>query len=160
MGAVVAAGTPVTFEAAGGVGEKSEGVDVTTAGVAGADESGACPLAGICNFCPGCRLRAVASVRLLALIKSFTLTPVLAAIFDRVSPAATVYSPDEVSTVAGAGDALDAAGAVGVPLAAGKLNFWPTRTVFEVNLFRLLSAAIVVPFFCAILERLSPDCTV
>src|SRR5471030_2730877 len=101
MGAVVAAGTPVTFMAAGVVGGSKDGAAVTVAGVAGAEASGAWALAGSCNFWPGCKVRAVASVRLLAFINSETLTPVLVAIFDRLSPATTVYSPaDESAGVA------------------------------------------------------------
>src|SRR5471030_459250 len=109
-------------------------------GVAGADASGAWALEGSFNFWPGCNMRAVASVRPFALINAETFVPVLVAILAKLSPGATVYSPEDVSTVAGAAEAAASAGAVAL-LPAGSFNFWPSRTVVDDNLLALLSAA-------------------
>lgn len=91
-------------------------------------------------------------VRLFSDFSSATLNPLAFAIFQSVSPDATVTVPVVVPGVA--------VGVVGVAVAAlFKSSVWPVRIASLVRLFSVFNSETVKPFAVAIFHKVSPDTT-
>ena len=97
-------------------------------------------------------------VRLFRVFNSATLNPFAFAIFQSVSPDATVI----VLTVEGVVGTTGAVGGVtlGVVVVCLTNNIWPGTMTSLVRLFRVFNSATLNPFAFAIFQSVSPDATV